>query len=57
MNKIIGEGDWSSQEVFHILFNIPLQSGSREIITLDCNQRLPVICLPAAYKTTKSVQL
>jgi len=36
MNKLIGERDWSSQEVFHILFNIPLQIGSREVITLDC---------------------
>lgn len=36
MNKLIGERDWSAQEVFHILLNIPLQAGSREVLSLDC---------------------
>jgi hypothetical protein len=36
MNKLVGERDWSSQEVMHILLNIPLQQGSRDVITLDC---------------------
>ena len=36
MNKLIGERDWSSQEVMHIILNIPLQQGSRDVVTLDC---------------------
>lgn len=36
MNKLIGERDWGAQEVMHILLNLPLQQGSREVITLDC---------------------
>ena len=41
MNKLIGERDWSSQEVFHILFNVPLQEGSRIVETLDCRINQP----------------
>jgi hypothetical protein len=33
---LIGERDWSSQEVSYLLFGIPLHSGSRQIITFDC---------------------
>jgi ATP-dependent DNA helicase PIF1 len=36
MNKLVGERDWSSQEVMHVLLNIPLQQGSRDVVTLDC---------------------
>ena len=36
MNKLIGECDWSAQEVCHLLLNIPPQSGSCTVITLDC---------------------
>jgi hypothetical protein len=36
MNKLIVECDWSAQEVCHLLLNIPLQSGSCTVITLDC---------------------
>src|SRR5947207_3185592 len=36
MNKLIGERDWSSQEVCHILLGLPLQQGSRQVVTLDC---------------------
>ena len=41
MNKLHGERDWSSQEIFHILMDISFQSGSREVLSLDCrpNQR------------------
>src|SRR5437763_10412040 len=36
MNKFIGERDWSAQEVCHILLGLPLQEGSRQVVTLDC---------------------
>jgi hypothetical protein len=36
MNKLIGERDWSAQEVCHILLGLPLQEGSRQVISLDC---------------------
>jgi len=36
MNKLIGERDWSAQEVCHILLGLPLQQGSRQVVTLDC---------------------
>src|SRR5436309_372153 len=36
MNKFIGERDWSAQEVCHILLGLPLQEGSRQVISLDC---------------------
>jgi hypothetical protein len=36
MNKFIGERDWSAQEVSHILLRLPLQEGSRQVISLDC---------------------
>jgi hypothetical protein len=35
VNRLIGERDWSSQEVSHLLFGIPLFSGSRQVITFD----------------------
>lgn len=36
MNRLVGERDWSAQEVMHILLGIPLQQGSRTVLTLDC---------------------
>jgi hypothetical protein len=36
LNKLIGERDWSAQEVCHILLGHPLQEGTRQVITLDC---------------------
>ena len=36
MNKLVGERDWSAQEVCHLLLNLPLQKGSRQVISLDC---------------------
>ncbi len=40
MNKFIGERDWVSQEVAHMLLHLPLQHGSRTVMTLDC--RTPI---------------
>lgn len=39
MNKLIGERDYSAQEVSHMLLNLRLCHGSREFITVDL--RLP----------------
>ena len=36
LNKFIGVRDWSAQEVCHILLGLPLQEGSRQVISLDC---------------------
>ena len=36
LNKLIGERDWSAQEVSHILLGLPLQDASRQVVTLDC---------------------
>src|SRR5271170_74749 len=36
LNKLIGERDWSAQEVSHILLQLPVQYCSREVVTLDC---------------------
>jgi hypothetical protein len=36
LSKLIGERDWSAQEVSHILLGIPLQQASRQVVNLDC---------------------
>ena len=36
LNKLIGERDWSAQEVSHILLQLPVQESSRSVVTLDC---------------------
>jgi len=36
LNKLVGERDWSAQEVCHLLLGLPLSTGSRTVITLDC---------------------
>jgi len=36
LNKLIGERDWSTQEVSHILLQLPVQESSWTTITLDC---------------------
>jgi ATP-dependent DNA helicase PIF1 len=36
LNKLVGERDWSAQEVSHILLELPVQESSRAAITLDC---------------------
>ena len=36
LNKLIGERDWSAQEVSHILLQLPVQKSSRMVVSLDC---------------------
>ncbi|TWU71531.1 hypothetical protein ED733_000738 [Metarhizium rileyi] len=36
MNKLIAERDYSAQEIFHLLLNIPLQEGTRMVVSVDC---------------------
>ena len=36
LNKLIGERDWSAQEVSHLLLQIPVQDSSRGVVSLDC---------------------
>ena len=35
LNKLLGEHDWSAQEINHILFEIPLTTSSRDVVMLD----------------------
>jgi len=39
MNRLIGERDYSVQEVCHLLLGLPLQEDSRVVRSVDC--RLP----------------
>jgi ATP-dependent DNA helicase PIF1 len=36
LNKLIGERDWSAQEVSHLLLQLPVQKSSRVLVSLDC---------------------
>ncbi|KAK8912380.1 ATP-dependent DNA helicase pfh1 [Metarhizium anisopliae] len=36
LNKLIGERDWSAQEISHILLKIPQQKSTRQCMVLDC---------------------
>src|ERR1700722_14306750 len=36
LNKLIGERDWSAQEVSHILLQLPVQKSSRMLVSLNC---------------------
>ena len=36
LNQLIGERDWSAQEVSHFLLQLPVQKSSRALISLDC---------------------
>jgi hypothetical protein len=38
LNKLLGERDWSAQEINHILFEIPLHTSSRDVVMLDCRK-------------------
>jgi len=38
INKLIAKHNWLVQEVCHLFFNIPLCEGSKNIVTLDCQQ-------------------
>ena len=35
MNQLIGERDWPRQEVCHLLLDLSLQEGSREVKSID----------------------
>jgi ATP-dependent DNA helicase PIF1 len=35
MNQLIGERDWSAQEVCHYLLNLPLVNSSRDVVSVD----------------------
>ncbi len=39
INKLVSERDWTAQEVYHHLLNLPLVKGSRVVLDVDC-------CLP-----------
>ena len=59
MNKLIVERDWSAQEVSHLLIDLPLASGSRIVITLDCRpegQRDATIALDTAEDAELTAQ-
>ena len=36
LHKLIGERDWSAQEVSHLLLQLPVQKSSRVLVSLDC---------------------
>src|SRR3981081_2558722 len=36
LNKLIGERDWSAQEISHVLLQLPVQRSSRMLVSLDC---------------------
>jgi ATP-dependent DNA helicase PIF1 len=36
LNKLIGEWDWSAQEVSHNLLQLPVQELSQSIVALNC---------------------
>jgi hypothetical protein len=36
LNKLIGERDWSAQEVSHLLLQLPVQKSSQMVANLDC---------------------
>ncbi|KAI0121499.1 ATP-dependent DNA helicase PIF1 [Hypoxylon sp. NC0597] len=38
MNKLIGERDYSAQEICHVLLGLPLQEDSRVIRNVDCRR-------------------
>jgi hypothetical protein len=36
LNRLIGERDWSAQEVSHLPLQLPVQHSSRGVVNLDC---------------------
>jgi ATP-dependent DNA helicase PIF1 len=36
LNKLIGERDWSAQEVSHILLQLPVQESSQIVVSFNC---------------------
>ena len=39
INKLIGERDYSAQEICHVLLGLPIQEDSRVVITVDCRPK------------------
>jgi ATP-dependent DNA helicase PIF1 len=39
LNKLIGERDWSAQEVSYLLLRIPVQDSSWGVVSLDCRPK------------------
>jgi len=35
MNQLVGERDWSAQEVSHLLLDLPLVNTSRQFVNVD----------------------
>ncbi|KAJ5111720.1 hypothetical protein NUU61_001350 [Penicillium alfredii] len=56
MNALVGECDWSAQEVCHILLDIPLQHGSRPVMVVDCrppsDQSIPFVIMEQEGETS-----
>lgn len=36
MNKIVGGRNWGAQEVYYLLLSLPLQKGTRVVLSIDC---------------------
>lgn len=56
LNKLIGERDWSAQEVSHLLLQLPVQKASRALVTLDCrpeHMQQDLIALESGEITTQ----
>ena len=56
LNKVIAERDWSAQEVSHILLQLPVQSSSRAVVSLDCrpeDQQANLIVLESGEVSAK----
>lgn len=57
LNKLIGERDWSAQEVSHILLQLPVQKSSRMLASLDCRpedaQRDLIVLLESGETTAR----
>jgi hypothetical protein len=52
MNKLIAERDYSAQEISHLLLNIPLQEGTRTVVTVDCR---PLEQLARSYRVDEDI--
>src|SRR5580692_1433760 len=56
LNKVVAERDWSAQEVSHILLQLPVQSSSWAVVSLDCrpeNQQANLIVLESGEVSAK----
>ncbi|EFY94197.1 ATP-dependent DNA helicase PIF1 [Metarhizium robertsii ARSEF 23] len=60
LNKLIGERDWSAQEISHILLQLPVQKSSRMLVGLDCrpdNVQRDLIVLESGEVTAQRLVL